>query len=554
MFLRSEPFDVCVVGSGAAGGIAAYVLTQKGLRVALLEAGRPVDPSRDYLEHVWPYELRNRGFGKGAHLKSQWRGSEFWSHLASVNLPGEPYTVAGGRKFHWYRTRLVGGRTNVWGRKSLRFSKHDFKARSLDGAGEDWPIDYADVAPYYDRVERLIGVTGTRENLPILPDGIFQPAPPFRCYENLIKKGAAKLGIPVIAQRFAVITQPHDGRAPCHYCGACQRGCVSASRFSSNQVLIPKALSTGRLALLSHSMAVEVTVDAEMRASGVLYVDKQTGQTREIRSRTVIVAGGTLESTRLLLYSTSSRFPNGIANSSGLLGKNFVEHIGASVSGYFPQLERARPTNEDGILSGHAFIPWWGYRRKNPHLRGYHVEMGGGAQMFPGHAYNTEGFGSGFKAKVRALHPAVFSLGTHGEMLPNPGSFVELDPSAKDALGIPVLKIHFEYGENERLMFKAIIENLQQIIEASGGKVRSVSRDLRPPGQSIHELGTARMGDNPKTSVVNRYCQAHDIPNLFVNDGACFTSGSDKNPTLTIMALSWRASDYLAEEMRKGNL
>jgi len=550
----SETFDVCVVGSGAAGGVAAYVLTQKGLKVALLEAGRPVDPSRDYREHVWPYELLHRGFGKGAQLKRQFRGSEFWSHLASAALPGEPYTVADGKEFHWYRTRLVGGRTNVWGRKSLRFSTHDFKARSLDGAGDDWPIDYEDVAPYYDRVERLIGITGTRESLPNLPDGIFQPAPPFRCYENLIKKGAAKLRIPVIAQRFAVITQPHDGRAPCHYCGACQRGCVTASRFSSNQVLVPKALATGNLTLLSESMAVEVTVDEENRATGVMYLDRSTGQTREVRSRAVVVAGGTLESTRLLLNSSSQRFPAGIANSSGALGRNFMEHMGASVGGYFPQLEGAKPFNEDGILSGHAFIPWWGYNRKNPHLRGYHVEMGGGSQMFPGHAYNTEGFGSGFKSKVRTMNPAVFGLGTHGEMLPNLHTYVELDRAVKDKWGIPVLKIHFQYGENERLMFRSTIEALQEIVVASGGKVRSVSRDLRPPGQSIHELGTARMGNDARTSVLNRFCQAHDVPNLFVNDGACFVSSSDKNPTLTIMALSWRASDYLVEEMRKGNL
>ncbi len=555
-----KAYDAVIIGSGAGGGMAAMVLTQGGLDCALLEGGPPLDPTRDYQEHVWPYDLKYRGRGPGYKL-NQPVIDEFNEHLGGWQLKGEPYTVASGQRFMWFRSRIMGGRTNIWGRISLRFAPYDFKPYSTDGAGVDWPITYEDVAPYYDRVERLIGVFGSRDGVPTLPDGIYLPPPPPRCYERLVAQGCARLKIPTIAMRNAIITQNHDGRPACHYCNQCGRGCMTASRFSSVQVLVPKAVATGRLKVFTNSMAREILTDENGLCTGVSYVNRANRREYQLRARAVVVAGGALESTRLLLNSRSARFPNGLANGSGVLGRYLTDTVGFSVSGYLPQLMGRKIQNEDGISGGHLIIPWWLRDAKNkPFRRGYHIEMGGGAQMGGvmgigrAAAGLYDGYGSELKKHARELYGSTFGFSGRGEMIPNEKCSVEIDPDVTDAYGIPVLRVHWEWGEEELAMARHMRQTFEEIIEACGGVVRGRQQEISVGGEIIHELGAARMGDDPRASVLNKFNQAHEAKNLFVVDGAAFPSNPEKNPTLSILALSMRASEYLLEEAKKGNL
>ncbi len=556
----SKVYDAVIIGSGAGGGMAAMVLTQGGLDCALLEAGPPLDPTKDYKEHLWPYDLMYRGFGPGYKF-NQPVVSEYNDHLGGWQLKGEPYTVASGQRFMWFRSRIMGGRTNIWGRISLRYAPYDFQPRSTDGGGVDWPIRYEDVAPYYDRVERLIGVFGNRDGVPTAPDGIYQPPPPPRCYERLVAKGCAKLRIPTIALRNAILTQDHDGRAACHYCNQCGRGCMTASRFSSVQVLIPKATATGRLKVVTNAMAREILTDQNGLCTGVSYVDRQQKREYQVRAKAVVVAGGTLESTRLLLNSRSPRFSNGLANSSGVLGKYLTDTVGFGVSAYFPQLMGRKIENEDGIGGGHLMIPWWlqGVQGR-AFRRGYHVEMSGGAQLGSvtsagSFAYRMhDGYGSELKKHARELFGTTFGFAGRGEMIPNEKSYVEVDPDTLDEQGIPVLRMHWEWGEEERAMAKHMERTFVEIIEAAGGVVTRRQQDISVGGEIIHEIGTARMGADPRASVLNKFNQAHDVKNLFVVDGAAFPGNPEKNPTLSILGLSMRASEYMLEEAKKGNL
>lgn len=557
---KTKTYDVVIVGSGAGGGIAAMMLAQGGLNCALLEAGPPIDPRVDYKEHVWPYELMYRGWGPGYSFNKPYI-NEFNAHLGSWDLKGEPYTVAEGQKFTWFRSRVLGGRTNIWSRIALRFAPYDFRPHSTDGGGIDWPIAHEDVAPYYDRVERLIGVFGNRDGISTAPDGIYQPPPAPRCYERLVAAGCKKVNIPVIAMRNAIITQPHDGRAPCHYCAQCSRGCVTASRFSSLQVLIPKALKTGRMELFTNAMAREITTDANGRCTGVSYVNRSDRREYQVRSRAVVVAGGALESTRLLLNSRSTRFPNGLANSSGVLGRNMTDTVGYLMTAYLPQLMGRKIENEDGISGGHLIIPWWLQGAKGRDFRrGYHIEMFGGAEMgsvvgagrLAASLYNS--YGSSLKKQAREIFGTTFGLSGRGEMIPNENSWVEIDPDTMDAYGIPVLRFHWKWGDEELAMVRHMQHTFEEIISAAGGKVLSRRNGISAGGEILHELGTARMGSDARTSVLNAFNQAHDVKNLFVVDGAAFSSNPEKNPTLTILALCMRASEYLLDEAKRGNL
>ncbi len=557
---KPKVYDAVVIGSGAGGGMAAMVLAQGGLNCALLEGGPPINPDVDYKEHVWPYELTYRGWGPGYKLSKPYI-DEFNAHLGAWELKGEPYTVAPGQKFMWFRSRVLGGRTNIWSRVALRFAPYDFRPYSIDGGGVDWPLSYDDVAPYYDRVERLIGVFGNRDGIPTLPDGIYMPPPPPRCYERIVAKGCEKLKIPVIAMRNAIITQPHDGRAPCHYCNQCGRGCMTASRFSSLQVLIPKALATGHLTLLTNAMAREILTDGSGRCTGVSYVDRRSRREYQMRARAVVVAGGALESTRLLLNSRSPRFPNGLGNSSGVLGRYATDTVGLYISAYFPQLTGRKVENEDGISGGHLIIPWWLQGVKGRDFRrGYHIEMTGGAQMgsvvgagrLAGRVY--DGYGSQFKKDARKIFGSTFGFSGRGEMIPNEKSWVEIDPDNTDAYGIPILRVHWEWGEEEQAMVRHMGQAFEEIIEAAGGKVLQRQNGISVGGTILHELGTARMGSDPRTSVLNAFNQVHDVKNLFVVDASAFPSNPEKNPTLTILALSMRASEYLLDQARKGDL
>jgi choline dehydrogenase-like flavoprotein len=558
-------YDVCIIGSGAAGGTAAKVLTEGGLNVVMLEAGPPIHPETDFKEHVWPYELDHRGAGVGARLRGA-LNNEFMAPNGAWTIEGEPYTSAPGSNFQWFRSRVVGGRTNHWGRIALRFAPVDFRARSNDGMGDDWPITYEEIAPYYDKVESYIGVFGTKENIPSAPDGIFLPPPKPRCTEVFVKKACDKLNILCVPSRLAIITKAHNGRPACHYCAQCGRGCVSASNFSSSQVMIPPALDTGRLILVTNAMAREIVVSKDGKAEAVSYIDKNTRSEQRIHAKAFMVAASACESARLLLNSGSTLFPDGLANSSGVVGRYLTDSVGSYGAGHFPQLEKVPPHNHDGVGGMHLYIPWWKFNRKNDFLRGYHIEFGGGRGM-PGVGdwddlcEEHEGYGLRLKQKVRSMYGTYIGFDGRGEMIPNEHSYCEIDPEVVDQWGIPVLRFHWQWADNEIKMARDMQETFRAIVEAAGGTyVTKTSPDGPHPygitdgGFIIHELGTARMGVNAKTSALNKYCQAHDVKNLFVTDAASFVTNPDKNPTLTIMALSWRASDYLLQQARKNNL
>ncbi|HJT70575.1 MAG TPA: GMC family oxidoreductase [Terriglobales bacterium] len=557
-------YDVCIIGSGAAGGTAAKILTEGGLNVVMLEAGPMVHPETDFKEHVWPYQLPHRGAGVGGRASADF--GEFLAPNGSWDIAGEPYTVAEGSRFRWFRSRIVGGRTNHWGRIALRFAPVDFRARSTDGMGDDWPITYEDVAPYYDKVESYIGVFGTKENVSSAPDGVFLPPPKPRCTETIIKKACDKIGVTCIPSRLAVITQAHNGRAACHYCGQCGRGCISASNFSSSQVMIPPAQKTGRFTLITEAMAREIVVGKDGKAEAVSYIDKNTRTEKKIYAKAFVVGASACESARLLLNSKSSIFPNGIANSSGVVGRYLTDSVGSSGWGYFPQLLNMPAHNHDGVGGMHMYMPWWKFDRKNDFLRGYHIEFGGGRELpgvgnFNGICEEFEGYGTGLKKKCRELYGTYIGFAGRGEMIPNEQSYCEIDPTTVDEWGIPVLRFHWQWSDNEIKMARDMQETFRDIVQAAGGTYYWLTKPDGPNpygiadgGVIIHELGVVRMGNSPKTSVLNGFCQAHDVKNLFVTDAASFVSNPDKNPTLTIMALSWRASEYLLDQAKKGNL
>jgi len=559
---RSDTYDVCVVGSGAGGGMAAHALTKAGARVALLEAGQMWDPVKDGAMLKWPYDSPRRG----ASTRERPFG-EFDGCIGGWQIDGEPYTTAPGTKFDWWRARMLGGRTNHWGRISLRFGPYDFTRKSRDGLGDDWPITYDDVKPWYDETDKLIGIFGSAENLPNEPDGIFHPPPTPRCYELLATKAARKLGITVIPSRLSIITKPHNGRAPCHYCGQCNRGCMTASNFSSTNVLIPPAQKTGRLTLITDAMAREVTVGKDGLANGVSYIDKKTGTDKHISARIVVLAASACETARLLLNSKSSQFPNGLANSSGTVGKYLTDTTGTDVSGFIPKMADMPPHNEDGVGGMHIYMPWWLDNTKLDFPRGYHIETYGGrgvpsAGFMSGiHRYpGGGGYGASLKADYRRYYGASIGFSGRGEMIPNDDCYCEIDPAVVDQYGIPVLRFHWKWTDHEYNQVKHMQETFRAIIAEMGGQVDSPmpTKDqgygIANGGSIIHELGGARMGKDPTTSVVNANCQAHDVKNLFIADGAPFVSQADKNPTWTILALSMRTSDYIAQQRKAGAL
>jgi choline dehydrogenase-like flavoprotein len=555
-----EDYDVCIVGSGAGGGMAAYALTRAGARVVMLEAGPEWFPDRDSVMLQWPYQSPRRG---AATQKNQF--GEFDACYGGFDIEGEPYTTAPGSRFNWWRGRMLGGRTNHWGRISLRFGPDDFRRRSLDGLGDDWPISYDDVAPYYDRVDRLVGIFGSREGLHNHPDGVFLPPPRPRCYELMIKDSADRLGITCIANRLSILTRPINGRAACHYCGQCNRGCRTNSNFSSSGVLIEPALKTGRLTLITNAMAREVTVGRDGLATGVLYVDKTAGVDREVKARVVVLAASACESARLLLNSRSSRFPDGLANSSGVVGKYLTDTTGTDVSGFIPKMVDHVPHNEDGVGGAHIYMPWWLDNSKLDFPRGYHIEVGGGLHVpaygFMGgiqHYPGAGGYGKSLKDDYRRYYGATINFAGRGEMIPNEKSFCEIDPDVVDRWGIPVLRFHWEWSDYEYNQVKHMQETFRALVADMGGEARSdmPTREdgygIANGGRIIHELGTTRMGADPSRSVLNGNGQAHDVKNLFVADGGPFVSQADKNPTWTILALAWRTSDYITDQRKKG--
>src|SRR5688572_6802317 len=563
-------YDVCVVGSGAGGGMAAMVLTEAGANVVMLEAGPMWDATLDTAMYKWPYQTPRRG----AATRERHFG-EFDAALGGWSLDGEPYTAAPGSQFDWFRSRMLGGRTNHWGRISLRFGPDDFRRKSIDGLGDDWPISYDDIKPYYDKIDKLIGIFGA--NLPEFrnePDGIFLPPPKPRCYELLMQKATQRLNIPMVPSRLSILTRPHNGRPACHYCGQCGRGCATHSNFSSPSVLIPPALDTGRLKIIANAMAREVTVGPNGLATGVTYVDKNTGRDNHVAARIVVVAASACESARILLNSKSSKFPHGLGNSTGNVGKYLTDSTGTSVRGFIPKMMDNHPHNEDGTGGAHLFMPWWMDNKKLDFPRGYHIEIGGGRRM-PGagflgniHAYtgveasgtpiSFGGYGKNLKRDYRRLYGSTVSFAGRGEMIPNEHSYLEIDPRVVDKWGIPVPRFHFKWSDYEIKQAKHMQETFRSIIHEMGGTPLSAmptaetNYDLAPGGRIIHEIGVVRMGNDPNTSALNKFCQAHDAKNLFVADGAPFVSQADKNCTWTILALAMRTAQFIADERKRG--
>ncbi len=564
-------YDVCVVGSGAGGGMAAKVLTEAGANVLMLEAGPMWDPVADSFMFSWPYNSPRRG----APTQKQQFG-EFDAAFGGWTLEGEPYTNGPDSTFDWFRSRMLGGRTNHWGRISLRFGPDDFRRKSIDGLGDDWPITYDDMKPYYDKVDRFVGIFGSNEGLHNDPDGVFLPPPKPRCYELLIKKAADKLGVTCIPSRLSILTRPLNGRAACHYCGQCNRGCRTHSNFSSPSVLIPPAMATNRLTIIANAMAREVTVDASGLATGVAYIDKNTGRENHAPARIVVVAASACESARLLLNSKSSKFPQGLGNSTGNVGKYLTDTTGLSVSGFIPKLMNGVTHNEDGVGGMHIFMPWWLDNKKLDFPRGYHIEPGGGRGMptfgFMSSIHNHIrvqavdkiptglGFGKTLKDDYRRFYGSTVSFSGRGEMIPNKDTYLDIDPNVVDKWGIPVPRFHFKFTDYEINQAKHMQETFRAIIGEMGGTpmsempTRERNYGLAAGGRIIHELGVTRMGNDPNTSVLNKNCQAHDCKNVFVADAGPFVSQPDKNCTWTILALSMRTSEFIAAERKAGRL
>ncbi|HEU4995703.1 MAG TPA: GMC family oxidoreductase [Gemmatimonadaceae bacterium] len=554
-------YDVCIVGSGAGGGMAAYVLTQAGARVAVLEAGPEWYASRDSKMLVPNFASPRRG----GSTRTRPFG-EFDACDGGWEVEGEPYTMAPGTQFRWWRARMLGGRTNHWGRISLRFGPDDFKGKTKDGLGDDWPISYDDVAPYYDKCDRLIGLFGSNEGLRNHPDGIFQPPPKPRCYELLVKKTSDKLGILCIPSRLSITTQAINGRQACHYCGQCNRGCSVKANFSSPDVLIAPARATGRLTLITNAMAREVTVGSNGLATGVSYIDKTTGEDRHINARIVVLAASACESARILLNSKSSKFPQGLANSSGTVGKYLTDTTGTDVAGYIPAMVDHVPHNEDGVGGMHVYMPWWLDNAKLDFPRGYHIEVWGGLGQ-PGagfmggiQRYQGGGYGEQLKRDYRKYYGATIGFSGRGEQIPNENCYCEIDPNVVDKYGIPVLRFHWKWTDHEYNQVKHMQETFRSLIAEMGGKVfspmptKEQGYNIAAGGQIIHELGCTIMGSDPSKSVLDSNCRAHDCKNLFVADGGPFVSQADKNPTWTIMALSWRTSEFIAQQRKAGAL
>ncbi len=580
-------YDVIVVGSGAGGGMTAMILALNGVKVLMIEAGRNYDPLKETPMFNTPEQAPLRG------TATPDRPFGFYdSNIGGWQVPGEPYTNKPGTEgeFWWWRGRMLGGRTNHWGRIALRFGELDFKPKSRDGLGVDWPISYQDMAPWYDRVEQLIGVYGNNDGIANAPNsspGVLLPPPNPRVGELLAKKAGRKLDVPVVAAHRAVLSQMLDWkrlpgilfpnnpraqeiigqdmstRAACFWATNCVRGCSVRANFQSTTVLLPPALMTGNLDIITDAMVREVLIDNQGRATGVHYIDKVTRRDTVAKARVVVLAASTCETSRILLNS-KSRDTAGVANSSGQVGKNLMDSVGTNLGAHIPMMENLPPLNEDGAGGLHVYTPWWlvNDHAKLGFARGYHIEMGGGRGMpdMKGFSFldsKAPGvYGRKLKEEARRYYGAHFGFAGRGEMIPNADCFCELDPNVVDQWGIPVLRFHWKWSDHEIKQAEHMQQTFAALLEEMGGKANPQSgRDaIKKPGEIIHEVGTARMGQQATDSVTNQFCQTWDVKNLFLMDAALMPGNPDKNPTLTILALAGRSTEFLMDEMKRGNL
>ena len=553
-------YDVVVIGSGAGGAMAAYTLTKAGKKVIMLEAGRDYDP----VTETPMFKTAAEAPLVGAPTPDK----NFGYYDATVDggwsVPGEPFTTGEGSEFKWWRARMLGGRTNHWGRYSLRFSEHDFKGFSRDGLGADWPFEYSDIAPWYDKTEELVGVCGTNTGLDDMPDspqGVLQPPPKPRVPELLVAAAAKKLGITAAPMHRAVLTRPKGDRAACFYATNCGRGCSIGAAFQTTTSLIPMARATGNLTVITNAMVESVSVDESGRADAVHYVDKTSKERRRLAAPVVILAASACESARILLNSRTDEFPNGLANSSGQVGRNLMDSTGMNYSATVPALKGRPIYNEDGHTANHLFIPWWGHQaHANSELdfpRGYHFEIGSGFKA-PGSYYpeKLQGYGAEMKQQAKHNYGSRIGLALRGEMLPNKNCYMEIDHKVKDKWGIPVARFHWKWSKHELNQIKHGLETARDIFRTMSAEVSSSLPDSKDAilkgGEIIHEVGTTRMGSSAENSVTNQWGQTWDCGNLFVMDGGVFASNPHKNCTLTIMTLAMRNSTWLATQLDGG--
>ena len=572
---KDQKYDVVIVGSGAGGGMTALILAEAGLSVAVMEAGGDYDPAKEeYRTQMrWPWESPRRGasihrpFGD---FDAAWGGWE---------IEGEPYTRKNGTSFDWFRSRMLGGRTNHWGRISLRFGPKDFKRKDQDGLGDNWPISYDDVKPYYDKVDKLIGVFGSKEGIDNEPDGFFLPPPKPRLHELYVKKGASALNIPVIPSRLSILTRKiNNDRGVCFFCAQCNRGCQVYADFSSSTCLVKPAMKKGSVDLYTHAMVREVLTDSEGKATGVAYIDKKELSDRRVMARAVVLAASACETARLMLNSKSKYHPNGLANGSGIVGRYLHDSTGTDRMGFMPALTERDIYNEDGVGGLHVYTPWWLDNKKLDFPRGYHIEYWGGMGMPSyGFGFNMDtmrkyltdnlgnpqpngGYGKSLKQDIRRIRGAMVGMSGRGESIPQYDNYCEIDPNTVDKYGIPVLRFHYNWTNHEVKQAKHMHDTFEEILTSMGASLLGSKPTeenqfgLLAPGRIIHEVGTTRMGDDPKNSVLNKFAQAHECNNLFVTDGGSFVSQADKNPTWTILALAWRTSDYIIEQFKQKNI
>lgn len=566
----SKMYDVIIVGSGAGGGMATKVLADAGLKIAVVEAGPYFDPAapEQRTQLKWPYESPRRGASNRRPF------GDFDSAYGGWDIEGEPYTQKDDTRFDWFRSRMLGGRTNHWGRISLRFGERDFKHKSYDGHGDDWPIGYEDVKPYYDKVDKLIGVFGSKENFENEPNGFFLPPPKPRLHELFYIKGARKSNIPVIPSRMSMLTKKiNDDRGICFYCGQCSRACSVYADFSSGTCLIfPAQKNGGQIDLFTNAMVREVTTNTEGKATGVSYINKEDRKEYKLKGRVVVLAASACSSARILLNSKSEQHPNGLGNSSDHVGKYLHDSTGASRSAFIPELMNRDTYNEDGVGGMHVYTPWWGDNKKLNFPRGYHIEVWGGLGMPSyGFGFNPNdlnrffnqkvgGYGNSLRSDIKKYYGSTIGMAGRGESIAMKDNYCEIDPTTVDAFGIPVLRFNYKWSEYEVNQAKHMNDTFEEIVHNMGGTLlqdapsKESNYGLENPGRIIHEVGTTRMGNDPATSVVNKFQQLHDVDNVFIVDAGPFVSQADKNPTWTILALSWRASDYIIEQLKQQDI
>ena len=573
MEIKENPkeYDVIIVGSGAGGGMATKILSEAGLSIALVEAGPYYDPANpeQMTQMKWPYESPRRG---GSTTRPF---GDFDQAYGGWDIEGEPYSQVGDTDFRWFRSRMLGGRTNHWGRISLRFGPNDFKKKSIDGLGEDWPISYDDIKPYYDKVDKLIGVFGTNENLPNDPDGFFLPPPKPRLHELFYTKAARKSNVKVIPSRLSVLTKRiNKDRGVCFYCNQCARSCMAYADFSSGSVLIfPAQKSGGQIDMYVNSMVRTVTTNEEGKATGVSFINKEDKQEYKLKGKVVVLAASACSSARILLNSKSKQHPNGLGNSSDLVGKYLHDSTGGDMMAFIPELIDRKTYNEDGVGGMHVYSPWWLDNKDLDFARGYHIEVWGGLGApsygtgFNVNSYNkffglnkAGGYGNILRSDMKKYYGSTIGLSGRGESIAQKTNYCEIDPEKVDKYGVPILRFNYKWTDNEIKQAKHMQDTFEEVIHNMNAipmwnkPGKESNYGINKPGWIIHEVGTTRMGNDPKTSVVNQYEQLHDVSNVFVVDAGPFVSQADKNPTWTIMALAWRSSEYIIDQLKKQNI